>query len=75
MQDDFRAACSAHVELDSETVDLAQQILKRCHSAILETGTFGLGLPAQVVALRLRLRSTAQCLHRVRPGVITGPND
>ena len=51
LHEDFKAACSAHVEFDSETVDLAQQVLERCHSAILDVGTFGHGLPAQVGAL------------------------
>lgn len=50
LQEEFKAACSSHAEINFETVDLAQQVLERCHSAILETGTFGHGLPVQVVA-------------------------
>lgn len=50
LQDEFKAACSSLVEINLETVDLAQQVLERCHTAILETGTFGHGLPVQVVA-------------------------
>lgn len=52
LQEEFKAACFSLVELNLETVDLAQQVLERCHTAILETGTFGHGLPVQVVAPR-----------------------
>lgn len=48
IQEEFAAACSAKVDITSETVDLAQQVLERCHTAILETSTYGYGQPAQV---------------------------
>ena len=48
VQEEFAAACSTKVDIDSETVDLAQQVLERCQNAILETSTFGYGQPAQV---------------------------
>lgn len=47
---EFGAACSTMAEIDSETADLAQQVLERCHNTILETSTFGYGQPAQVTA-------------------------
>lgn len=50
LQETFKASCSTHVEFDSEIVNLAQQVLERCHTAILDTGTFGHGLPEQVHA-------------------------
>lgn len=50
LQEEFKSACSLKVEVDSETADLAQRILERCHSTTLETSTFGYGQPAQVNA-------------------------
>ena len=50
LQEEFKAACSQKVEIDSETLDLAQQVLERCHSTILETSTFGYGQTTQVIA-------------------------
>ena len=50
LQEEFKAAFAAKMEIDSETADLAQQVLERCHSTILESSTVGYGQPAQVTA-------------------------
>ena len=50
LREQFAAACSPKMDIDSETADLAQQVLERCHDAILETSTFGYGQPEQVMA-------------------------
>ncbi|KAL0037539.1 hypothetical protein WJX77_001507 [Trebouxia sp. C0004] len=67
--EEFKAACSSLVEINLETVDLAQQVLERCHTAILETGTFGHGLPVQDEVAN---RHCFACIIYIAKGIIEG---
>lgn len=69
LQEEFKAACSSLVEINIETVDLAQQVLERCHTAILETGTFGHGLPVQDEVAK---RHCFACIVYIAKGIVEG---